>query len=236
MPKRWSMGCGLLLGICSALTYADDHLEQALRNTAQDINPTVLHLAMQAVSCAGQQGFADATRLAVIDYSRPSLEPRLWVFDLAKQQLLFHELVAHGRNSGENIAQYFSNEDGSNASSLGLFRTLETYNGHNGYSLRLEGLDYGFNDHARARSIVMHGADYVSPIVGQKLGHLGRSLGCPALTREVAPQVIDTLKEGQWLFAYYPDPQWLNNSTYLNCQHTTTHVAQTTSTDNSNLY
>ena len=98
----------------------------------------------------------------MIDYSRPSTQKRLWVFDLRTRALLYEELVAHGRGSGENVATSFSNDPESHQSSLGLFRTEDTYVGRNGYSLRLRGLDAGFNDHAYERAIVMHGAPYVS--------------------------------------------------------------------------
>ena len=109
-------------------------------------------------------------RLSVIDYSRPSTEPRLWVFDLAHQRLLFEEWVAHGRNSGENRTEHFSNRDGSFMSSLGAFTAQETYMGGNGYSLRLAGLEPGFNDRARERAIVIHGAPYVNPATAQLQG------------------------------------------------------------------
>ena len=119
--------------------------------------------------------------LTVIDYSRASTQPRLWVLDLEREQLLFEELVAHGQGSGENFATRFSNADGSHQTSLGLFRTADTYVGGNGYSLRLDGLEAGFNDRARERAIVMHGAPYVSDNNVRTVGRLGRSHGCPAL-------------------------------------------------------
>ena len=154
----------------------------------------------------------------MIDYSRPSTEQRLWVFDLARERLLYSEFVAHGRNTGGNLASRFSNVEGSLQSSLGLFRTAETYDGENGYSLRMDGLEPGVNDLARPRAIVMHGAWYVDPLKAMAQGRLGRSLGCPALRPQVARAVIDALKQGQMLFAYYPDRQWLSTSRYLGCR------------------
>jgi len=192
-------------------------LATALSKAAPDADPAVLQLAVAAVDCAAAEGNTASARLAVIDYSRPSTLPRLWVFDLEHQTLLFQELVAHGRNSGDNQARYFSNEPGSLASSIGLFRTSETYIGDNGYSLRMDGLEPGFNDRARERAIVMHGASYVTPDIAHSLGRLGRSWGCPAIRRSVAKPLIDALKQGQYLFSYYPDPHWLNTSHYLNC-------------------
>ena len=167
--------------------------------------PEALELALDAMTCAQAHGEGvGATRLTLIDYSLPSLTPRLWVFDLASGKLLFEEYVAHGRNSGDNFARAFSNEDSSLQTSLGLFLTRDTYQGHNGYSLRLDGLDKGLNDRALARAIVVHGAPYVDPVAGAKQGRLGRSFGCPALRTAVAAQVIDTIKGGNFVFSYFP--------------------------------
>ena len=138
-----------------------------LAASAPDADPKVLGRALQAMQCAAESGMPSSQRLAVIDYSLPSSKPRLWVFDLASGQLLFRELVAHGRNTGDNDARFFSNEMNSRSSSIGLFRTLDTYEGGNGYSLRLEGLERGFNDRAYDRAIVMHGAPYVSEAVAR---------------------------------------------------------------------
>lgn len=141
------------------------------------------------------------------------------MFDLqATPRLLYAEHVAHGRGSGANQASAFSNIEGSHQSSLGLFRTAETYHGGNGYSLRLDGLESGTNDLARERLIVMHGAAYVDPEQALRQGRLGRSFGCPAVRKEVAQEVIDTLREGQLLFAYYPDPEWLSTSPFIGCK------------------
>jgi hypothetical protein len=181
-------------------------------------NPDVIKLATRAADCARRQGLLEGFHhLAVIDYSLPSTQPRLWVFDVERGRLLFQELVAHGRNTGERVAQHFSNIEGSKMSSLGLYQTAETYYGSNGYSLRLRGLDAGFNDNALSRAIVMHGAPYVSQAIAERLGRLGRSWGCPALRPEVARTVIDTLKGGALLFAYYPDRKWLSESPMLRC-------------------
>ena len=194
-------------------------LLERLSAAAPDADPKVLALALQARTCAmATEGAATASRLAVIDYSRPSTQTRLWVFDLKRQALLFAEVVAHGKGSGENVPTAFSNRDGSHQSSLGLFRTAETYVGGNGYSMRMDGLEPGVNDAARDRLIVMHGAPYVDPLAALKQGRLGRSQGCPAVRPAVARELIDTLKQGQLLFAYYPDPAWLKESSLLGCQ------------------
>jgi hypothetical protein len=182
-----------------------------IASLAPQANREALALAMKAMRCAQGSGLGvDATRLAFIDYSRPSTEPRLWVFDLANNRLLYEEVVAHGRGSGENLARFFSNVSGSHTSSLGLFLTRDTYQGRNGYSLRMEGLEPGINDAAMERAIVMHGAPYVDPQTAAKQGRLGRSFGCPAVREAVARGMIDVLKGGQFVFAYYPDAEWLD--------------------------
>ncbi|MBP1686917.1 MAG: hypothetical protein H6Q33_3060 [Deltaproteobacteria bacterium] len=177
----------------------------------------VLDLAMRAYRCGQAEGEFESTILTVIDYSLPSTEKRLWVIDLAKGQVLFHELVAHGQNSGEAYAVDFSNRPESRQSSLGLFRTDDVYEGGHGESLRLIGLEPGINDRAEERRIVMHGAAYVNPRVVQRFGQLGRSWGCPAVDPAVLPRIVRRIKEGTALFAYYPDPRWLRQSRFLQC-------------------
>lgn len=140
--------------------------------------------------------------LALIDFTKPSTEKRFCVIDLQRKQVLFRSHVAHGRNSGDNYAVSFSNRPGSFQSSLGFFRTGNTYYGKNGYSLLLEGLEPGINDKARERNIVMHGAAYADPSFARSRGRLGRSLGCPALPPAVSRQVIDTLKNGALLYIH----------------------------------
>ena len=187
--------------------------------SAAGVSPDVLRLALGAIQCATASGDLDAPpTLTLIDYSRPSVEPRLWVFDLQTGELLFKELVAHGRNTGENMATRFSDALNSHQSSIGLFRTADTYMGSNGYSLRLDGLEPGFNGRARERAIVMHGAPYVNAATTAAQGRLGRSWGCPALREAIARDVIDTIQGGGVIFAYYPDPAWLAQSRFLgNC-------------------
>ena len=153
-------------------------------------------------------------RLTVVDFDLPSTEKRLWVLDLAEHKVLFHTLVAHGHNSGENEASSFSNTDQSNMSSLGFYVTGHEYEGKHGHSLRLQGLDEGFNTNALARSVVMHGADYVSEAFIKQNGRLGRSLGCPALPMDQYSQIIDAVKGGSCLFLNKSDAGYA--SKYLN--------------------
>jgi hypothetical protein len=182
------------------------------------VSREVLALALRAVTCAVKSGAIDTPlTLTLIDYSRPSVEQRLWVFDLVSGRMLFRELVAHGRNTGENMALHFSDEMNSRQSSLGLFRTRESYYGGNGYSLRLDGLEPGFNGHALDRAIVMHGAPYVDASFAAAQGRIGRSWGCPALRTAIAQKVIDTIRGGGVVFSYYPDATWLQSSRFLNC-------------------
>ena len=162
---------------------------------------------------AGKLG-SDQQRLTVVDFDLPSTEKRLWVLDLAAGKVLFHTLVAHGHNSGENEATHFSNTDQSNMSSLGFYVTGQEYEGKHGHSLRLSGLDEGYNTNAAARSVVMHGADYVSEEFIRQTGRLGRSLGCPALPLDQYAQIIDAVKDGSCLFINRTDAPYA--SRYLN--------------------
>ncbi|HEX6902634.1 MAG TPA: murein L,D-transpeptidase catalytic domain family protein [Thermoanaerobaculia bacterium] len=171
---------------------------------AQGLSPKVLAAALDAVACAKARGVSGRDDLlTIIDYSLPSTQPRLWVLDLERGEVLFHELVAHGSGTGENYATRFSNVKDSRQTSLGLFLTAGTYEGGNGYSLKLQGLEQGINDLAEERHIVMHGAWYVSEAQIRSQGRLGRSWGCPALSQEIAATVIDTIKGGSFVYSYH---------------------------------
>lgn len=183
---------------------------------APGLDPRVVAMAQDAAARAEARGLAESPRtLTVIDYSLPSTEKRLWVFDLATRELLFHELVAHGKNTGDNMATRFSNTMNSKQTSLGLFVTANTYAGSNGYSLRMQGLDRGFNDRAFDRAIVIHGAPYVNEGFARSQGRIGRSWGCPALDQKVSRQVIDTIKGGGLVFAYAAQSDFLSGAEML---------------------
>lgn len=203
----------------AAVAPAVDVLEATLERlsaNAPSLERDVLRLALQARERATASGLARKSELlTVIDYSLPSTAKRLWVFDVQSGDVLFNELVAHGKNTGDNFARRFSNSDGSLQTSLGLFRTVGTYYGGNGYSLKLDGLEPGFNDKAERRAVVMHGAPYVSEEFAKQHGRIGRSWGCPALSQKVAGKVIDTIKGGSLLFSYYPDEEWLASSRFV---------------------
>lgn len=212
------IAAGLCLGATlPAAAAGGTELVRALTVVAPTLDRSVLRRAVAAMNCALDRGLERAERLAIIDFSLPSSEQRLWIFDLSQRELLLNELVAHGQGSGQNVASRFSNVSGSHQSSIGLFRTSESYRGRHGYSLRMDGLEAGINDLARERAIVIHGADYVDPQWIDRQGRIGRSQGCPAVRQEVASTVVDTLKDGQFLFSWYPDPDWLANSDFLNC-------------------
>ena len=227
MPKHRNLlkFCTAMSGLLFSVLFATSTQAQSLNNqlfdrlssAAPKLNPSVLEAAFKATQCAISNGTAMPERLAVIDFSLPSSEERLWLFDLADGSLVLRELVAHGKNSGDREARAFSNIEGSHQSSIGLFKAAESYSGAHGYSLRLDGLEPGFNDLARQRAIVIHGADYVEKSWVNKYGRIGRSHGCPAVDRDVIAKVVDNLKGGQLVFKYYPDEEWLQASSYLNC-------------------
>ena len=146
--------------------------------------------------------------LTIIDFNLPSTEKRMYVLDLSKKEVLYVTHVAHGRKSGGNYATSFSNKSGSYQSSLGFYRTAETYNGGNGYSLRLDGLEEGINDLARPRAVVIHGADYCNEEFIKSTGRLGRSFGCPALPQELNKPIINTIKDGSLIFIYADMPEY----------------------------
>jgi hypothetical protein len=181
----------------------------------QGLDPSVFEHALAAWERVKAETGVARTRLAVIDYSLPSTARRLWIFDVPSKRCLFHELVAHGRGSGDDRATRFSNIEGSLQTSLGVFVTGDTYQGAHGRSLRLKGLEKGFNDNAFRRAIVMHAADYVDPALGVKQGRIGRSWGCPAVAKDVAGPVIDALEPGAVVFAWGPDDRWQRESSWL---------------------
>jgi hypothetical protein len=142
--------------------------------------------------------------ISIADFTQPSVNKRLYVIDLSNYQLLFNTLVAHGHRSGTEYAESFSNRNSSNKSSLGMYITGETYEGSNGYSLKLIGTQKGVNDHALRRGIVLHGADYVSDQYAAGQGYIGRSWGCPAVPLDVCQPLIDEVKDGTCLYIYHP--------------------------------
>lgn len=187
-------------------------LYQHLHALAPNLNSQALKYAIHAYETAATRHLVKNPMLTVIDYSLPSSRQRMWVFDLRKQSLFLNTYVAHGQNSGMNTANHFSNRPSSKSSSLGTFITRDTYSGHNGVSLNLQGVEQGFNDNALSRRVVIHGAWYMEPSVIRSMGRAGRSWGCPAVARSIAPRLINSIKGGSVVFAYYPDFNYLHRS------------------------
>ena len=180
------------------------------------LNRKAFELAQTGFQKLREQGaFLNDSIISIIDFSLPSSEKRLYILDLKNYRLLFNTYVAHGRNSGKEIAKSFSNKPSSYKSSLGFYRTLETYFGSNGFSLKLEGLERGINDNAYKRAIVLHGADYVDPDYVGIQGYIGRSEGCPAVMLNEAEPIINTIKNGSCLFIYHPTSTYRLHSSLL---------------------
>jgi hypothetical protein len=161
------------------------------------------------------QGLVGKNILTLIDFSLSANTKRLWVIDLDTDTILLHSLVAHGRNTGQEYANSFSNAAESYKSSLGFYVTGEIYNGKHGKSLKLDGLERGINDNARNRAVVIHGANYVSDSFIQNNKRLGRSLGCPAVPVEITDELIRTIKNKSCLFIYYPSESYKNTSSLI---------------------
>jgi len=185
---------------------------------AKGLDRCVLDLGLRGFDRLAAAGKVSADSiLTIVDFSKHSLDRRMYIIDLRRQTLLFQTVVAHGRNSGKAYANQFSNQPRSLQSSLGFYITRNTYQGGNGYSLLLDGCEKGFNDNARNRAIVLHGADYAEETLGNTIrGYLGRSFGCPAVPMSVHKDIIDNIKLGNPLFIYYPDADYLRRSPLLN--------------------
>lgn len=179
---------------------------------------TVFEKAMRGyinLKNAGKLNYAKEI-ITICDFNQPSVLDRLWVIDLANKKILYNTYVAHGQSTGESCAVEFSNKVNSHKSSLGFYVTTEPYKGDHGVSLRMEGLDEGFNDAAYKRDIVVHGASYVSDNYINSNQRLGRSWGCPAVPEELATPIIDCIKDGTCLFIYYPEPKYMATAYWLN--------------------
>jgi len=199
------------------------------RNSAEDIYTalnlgstglvrTAFDLAVKGLNKLCTEGkLKNANLLTIADYSQSSNKKRLYVIDLKNKKLLFNTYVAHGRNTGDEYARSFSNKEGSLKSSLGFYVTENPMVcSHTGYSLMINGIEKGINDHAVKRAIIIHGADYATEDFIRKYGHLGRSFGCPALPPDLNKPIIDSIKGGTCLFIYNPDNNYISNSSLLN--------------------
>ncbi len=221
----------LMANTSSSLTGNKIHLKQL--NVTADNVPVDFYSDWNLMETGlSQEAFSDALKgykflqkknllnntnvLTIVDYSKPSSKKRLYVLDMTNGIILFNSLVAHGRNSGFDYATDFSNKEASHKTSLGFFITLNTYNGGNGYSLKLKGCEKGINDNALERAIVIHGADYADERFLQNNGFLGRSYGCPAIPEKINKKIIDVIKNGSCVFLYHPTKKYSNVSKILN--------------------
>ena len=188
----------------------------SLRLNLMGLSQQAFHCAMQGFDYLVKAGKITNDRIiSIVDFSEPSYKKRLFVIDLGKHKVVFNTYVAHGINSGKEYAKQFSNRPESNKSSLGFYETMDTYNGKNGYSLHLLGLEKGINDNADSRAIVMHGADYVSEDAIQSQGYIGRSWGCPTVSERLHKPIINKIKNGTCLFIYSPNKNYRLHSKIL---------------------
>jgi hypothetical protein len=214
------LACALSFACASEIGVGNENYDgyNALHLSGMRLTREVYSLAIKGFRKLEAEGkLRNIDVMTIVDYSQSSNRKRLYVIDLKNKKLLFNTYVAHGRKTGEEFAETFSNCGGSFQSSLGFYITQQTVIGpHTGFALTLDGVEKGFNDNACKRAIIMHGADYVSESFIKKNGRLGRSLGCPALPPELTKPIIETIKGGTCLFLYDPDPVYLCRSTLLN--------------------
>lgn len=225
--RRFILSTCFLLLPCASLLTGHPSVSGEVTTEAKTDKVAELYRSMQLEGVVNWKAFRQAVTgyekiegrkrdiLTLIDFSKPSTEERLYVFDMKKHRLLFSSVVSHGKNSGNNYATSFSNEYGSYKSSLGFYLTESTYQGKNGYSLILNGLERGINDRARERAIVVHGAAYADPSVVARGGRLGRSFGCPALPPKLSRPIIDAIKGGSVMYIYADVSDYLAHSTIL---------------------
>jgi hypothetical protein len=193
------------------------NIQAMLEQPNVGMNQAVINKVITTLKCAQNKQTRHNNILTVIDYSKASNQKRLWVFDLRKNRMLFHTYVSHGIKSGALFTDQFSNRNNSKASSLGVYRTDQAYYGRHGLSLRLTGLEPGFNDRASSRAIVMHSAWYMDEDFIKKYGRPGRSWGCPAIPKEDKKPLIRAIKNNGLFVVYYPGERWVRHSKYLHC-------------------
>lgn len=214
--------CLLLLLPLSAMAESnglvDIHQEYRAFKHYFRFNPHMLKLALESYDCGVSDGHTgNPNLLTIVDYQLPSYDKRLWVLDLSDHKVLYHTYVAHGAGSGTVDATTFSNQVNSYDSSIGLYETGVSYFGEWGYAMRLHGLERGFNSNAFKRDIVMHPGKYVSKKSIEEYGMIGMSHGCLAVPVTLDHDIINTLKGGSLIFAYYPNQKWLHHSAFLHC-------------------
>jgi len=189
-------------------------LIQKIKQENPQLSQAALLAGIRAYTHLRRSGKDKQQLLTIVNFNRPSNEKRLWVINMKNGDTQYVTYVAHGQKSGLNRARHFSNRLNSHESSIGVYLTGHTYTGRDGHSLRLHGLDRGFNSNAFARDIVMHPATYVSQRFAQQYGRMGRTYGCFGLSEKIAPHIISAIKNGTVIVAYYPNKQWLQSSRY----------------------
>lgn len=194
---------------------APEHLVEVIHAQAPNISTDAISTAISAYRHVRQEHLTAKPLVTIIDYSLPSDKRRLAVADVQTGKVLFYTYVAHGKGSGLKYATHFSNRPGTDASSLGVYLTGQTYYGEHGLSLRLRGLEPAYNGTAYRREIVIHSAWYVSKTFAQEHGRMGRSWGCFALSRRVESAVVQLIRGNTVLVGYYPDRKWLSTSPFL---------------------
>lgn len=206
-----------IAGNVLTIDYWVDSLYNSMQLDGKGLSRSVFFAACKGYQfMLSQQSLIKDGILTICDFSQRSNQKRLYVLDLNEGKVLFNTYVSHGRNSGNDYASRFSNSNESHKTCLGFMRTAETYVGGNGYSMRLDGMENGFNSNARQRAIVMHGSNYVNAQRASNGTMMGRSYGCPAVPAAEARSIINTIKGGSCFFNYYPDKLYTQRSKILN--------------------
>jgi hypothetical protein len=206
---------GIVLAFGPIIGLAGPPEENKIDILSKTIDPKVLQLALKGYSNIQNNSSESNNFLAIADFSRSSVDKRFYLISMKDTTLVHVDYVSHGKYSGDLYANSFSNEERSLKTSLGFYKVSESYSGCHGLSLRLDGLDRGYNDNARTRAIVMHAAAYAEPLVIRELGRLGKSFGCPALPSNGFSRIAPHIKENAILFHYYPDDNYLKNCVWL---------------------
>ncbi len=226
MMKYFKSTILLLIMILTACASQYDYNPVAVPlSQIQGMRPHVLQLALRAYHNAQCLGDVKSPYLTIVDFQKPSNQKRLWVINMNKKQVLFYTYVTHGKNSGGLFATHFSDRMNSLESSIGVMKTGFSYRGDEGYSMKIYGLEPGYNDNVDKRYIVMHGATYATEQFAKANGYLGRTWGCFGVDPDLVVPITRTIRDGSIIFAYYPDKRWLSHSKFLqtNACHKTTH-------------
>ncbi|CAN5172229.1 murein L,D-transpeptidase catalytic domain family protein [soil metagenome] len=215
-PKSYVVKPSVVTNSGVPVSFAKVSVYDSLKLGNMGLTKDAYEKAVKGLSYLVKEGkISNSDIVSIVDFSLASNKKRLFILDLQNYKILFNTYVAHGRNSGKETANVFSNQDQSFKSSLGFYVTRDTYEGKHGYSLRLDGQEKGINDNALARGIVMHSAWYVSEEVAKSQGFIGRSQGCPAIPENVFKPIIQQIKGGTCLFLYSPANTYVSNSKIL---------------------